>query len=571
LKPANIMLTKAGAKLMDFGLAKQSGPAPLAQALNDMTMEHSKLTGAGIIVGTFQYMAPEQLEGKEADARTDIFALGEVIYEMATGKAAFAGNSRASLIAAIMSTDPTPMSQVQPLTPPALERTVRKCLAKDPEDRWQSASDLASDLKWMAESGSQAGVPAPVAAKGTRRDLLPWAVVVLAVIGAIAFAAIRFLGGAKPAAVIRASILVEEGTFPILTGDFAGPPMLSPDGKNLAYVAAKEQGAAMLWLRPLSGTHAQVLPGTEGAIFPFWSPDGRNLGFFANGKLKTVSIEGGTPAEVCSAPFARGGTWNAQGTIVFAPDFQSVLQQVPAAGGTPKPATVMDSKHDSHRWPVFLPDGRHFLYLAVTHSNNRDPNDGIYLASLDGKENHLVMQGLTNVAYADGRLLFARDNALMAQPFDAKAGTPQGEAQRVSEDVLIDGTIWRAQFDVSHDLLAYVSGGLTPWQARWYDRSGKQLESIGDQVVNLVAVRLSPDGTRLATEAGETKSDIWVYDRKREVNTRLTFGAGTDASSSPVWSPDGKWIAYSGIRHLKNNILRKPVSGGGAEEVLLEG
>ncbi len=570
LKPANVMLTKSGAKLMDFGLAKQSGVAPLAAAFTQLTMEQSKLTGEGTIVGTFQYMAPEQLEGKEADARTDIFAFGELLHEMATGKPAFSGKSRASLIAAILTTEPPPITQLQPLTPLGLERVVKKCLAKEPDERWQSASDLASELKWMAESGSQSSAPAPVVIKQKHRERVAWALAAVALVATAILAAIHFRESNGSAHVVRSLIAPEEGTFPILTGDYAGPPVLSPDGSALAFVAAREQGAVFLWVRPLNALHARALAGTEGATFPFWSADSRSLGFFTGGKLKTVPVEGGTPSDVCDAAVGRGGTWSAEGIIVFAPGFQSALMQVPASGGAPKPVTAMEpSKHDSHRWPYFLPDGKHFLYLAVIHAAARDPNDGIYFASLDGKENRLLMRGFTNVAYAAGRLLFTRDSALMAQPFDPRTGMLRGEAERLAEDVLVDGTVWRAQFDASSGgVLAYASGGLMPWQAMWYDRSGKELGAAGEKVSNLLSVRLSPDGARLATEAGDAQSDLWIYDRKRQVNTRLTFGPG--ASSSPVWSPDGQWIAYVGIRG-KINLYRKPANGMGQEELLLEG
>lgn len=475
LKPANIMLTKSGAKLLDFGLAKQSGAAPLAAALTDLTMEHSKLTGEGTIVGTFQYMAPEQLEGKEADARTDIFALGEVLYEMATGKAAFSGSSRASLIVAIMSSEPPSMAQLQPLTPTALERVVKKCLAKDPDERWQSAADLTSALNWILESGSQTGIAAPlITSQRSHRDRVVWVVATL-VLCAAAVVATLYVRPSTPAGVIRSAIPPEEGTSPVWTGDFAGPAVLAPDGSALAYVSAREQGAPVLWVRMLNAAHAHVVAGTDGAIFPFWSADSHSLGFFAGGKLKTVSIDGGTPSEVCDAPGGRGGTWNAQGTIVFAPAFQSSLAQVPASGGVPKPVTVLDtSKHDSHRWPHFLPDGKHFLYLALTHNRPRDPNDGIYIASLDGKENRLVITAYTNATYAAGRLLFMRESELMAQSMDPATGELRGQAERVAEDVLVDGTTWRAGFDVSGaGLLAYTAGGLMPNQAAWYDRSGK--------------------------------------------------------------------------------------------------
>ena len=570
LKPANVMLTRSGAKLMDFGLAKQAGLAPLAAALTEMTMEQKKLTGEGTIVGTFQYMAPEQLEGKEADARTDIFAFGELLHEMVTGKPAFSGKSRASLIAAILTAEPPPITQLQPLTPSALERVVKKCLAKDPDERWQSASDLATELKWLAEGGSQAGLPATTVSSSKHRERVAWSAAAFALIASVILVAAYFGDSTKTTPVVRSLISVEEGTFPIMTGDFAGPPTVSPDGNAVAFVAAREQGAVLLWVRPLNSIHARALTGTEGATFPFWSPNSRTLGFFAGGKLKTVPVDGGTPSEICAAPIGRGGTWGTQGTIVFSPDFQSVLEQVPATGGTPTAATVMDkSKHDSHRWPLFLPDGKHFLYLAVVHANPTDNSDGIYMASPDGKENHLVMRGYTNVAYAAGRLVFTRDNTLMAQPFDPKTGTLHGEAERLSDDVLLDQTTWRAQFDASgSSVLVYGSGGLTPWQAVWYDRSGKEIGPAGEKVFNLLSLRLSPDGARLATEAGESQSEIWIYDRNRAVNTRLTFGPSQN--SSPVWSPDGQWIAYAGVRS-KNGLYRKPANGMGHEEMLFEG
>jgi eukaryotic-like serine/threonine-protein kinase len=570
LKPGNIMLTKSGAKLMDFGLAKQSGPAPLAAALTEMTMDQAKLTGEGTIVGTFQYMAPEQLEGKEADARTDIFALGEVIYEMATGKPAFSGKSRASLIAAILTTEPPSISELQPLVPSTLERVVRKCLAKDPDDRWQSASDLASELNWMLAGGSQTGMTAPVTSHRAHREKMVWALATLALCAAAVVATVYVRPSAQPGGVIRSSIPLEDGVSPMWTGDFAGPAVLAPDGSAVAFVTAREQGAPVLSVRMLNALHARALAGTDGAIFPFWSADSRSLGFFAGGKLKTVSVEAGTPSEVCDAPGGRGGTWNAQGTIVFAPGFQSPLVQVPASGGVPKPVTVMDtSKHDSHRWPYFLPDGKHFLYLALSHNRPRDPNDGIYFASLDGKENRLLMPAYTNATYAAGRLLFMHDSELMAQSMNPATGDLRGHGERVAEDVLVDGTIWRAGFDASGTgLLAYAAGGLIPAQAAWYDRSGKHLGTASEKAFNLNSVRLSPDGTRLATEAGDTNSEIWTNELKRQVNTRLTFGSG--ASTTPVWSPDGRWIAYWGVRG-KNNIYRKASNGMGQEELLLEG
>ena len=569
LKPSNIMLTKSGTKLMDFGLAKQAEPAPLATASTEMTMEQQRLTSQGMLVGTFQYMAPEQLEGKEADARTDIFALGEVIYEMATGRPAFSGKSRASLIAAILTTEPPPITQLQPITPLALERVVKKCLAKDPDERWQSASDLASELNWILEGGLQAGVPPSAVRKRNIRERMAWAVAALALSAAVMMGVVHLRDTGNPVRVVRSSIPPEEGSSILVTGDYSGPAVLSPDGRGLAFVASREEGPALLWVREVAGLHARALAGTEGATFPFWSADGRSLGFFAGGKLKTISVEGGTPIVLCDAPAGRGGTWGAAGTIVFSPQFQSTLSQVPASGGTSTPATVMDtSKHDSHRWPYFLPDGRHFLYLAVTHDNDASSNDAVYVGSLDGKESHLVMNGMTNVGYARGRLLFMRDASLMAQPFDSATGALRGEAERLAEDVLVDRSIWRAAFDASTSgLLAYTSGGLLTQRAEWYDRSGKPLLVMGEETPDALAVRLSPDGGRLAV--GGFLGDVWVHDFNRKVTTRLTFGPG--ASFSPIWSPDGQWIAYEANRPGKRNLYRKHANGMGQEELLLEG
>jgi eukaryotic-like serine/threonine-protein kinase len=264
LKPSNVMLTKNGAKLMDFGLAKQTGPAPLADALTEMTLAQSKLTSEGAIVGTFQYMAPEQLEGKEADARTDIFAFGELLYEMATGKPAFSGKSRASLIAAILTTEPPAITQIQPVTPSGLDRLVKKCLAKDPDERWQSAGDLATELKWMAESSSQASAPVSGVSKPKASEWVAWSVATVALLASVVLAAMHFGGSAqKTASVVGSLIAVEEGTFPIMTGDFAGPPVVSPEGTDVAFVAARKQGAALVWVRPLNSSHARSLAGTE--------------------------------------------------------------------------------------------------------------------------------------------------------------------------------------------------------------------------------------------------------------------------------------------------------------------
>src|SRR6266436_8710814 len=299
LKPSNVMLTKTGAKLMDFGLAKQSGLAPLATAQTEITQEHSKLTGEGTIVGTFQYMAPEQLEGKEIDARTDIFALGELIYEMASGKPAFSGKTRASLIAAILSSEPASLAVLQPMAPAALERVVKKCLAKDPDERWQSASDLASELNWIAEGRSQGGEAARVLAGNRRWQRASWLL-------AAAFFLSTVAGGVAwwQASNRRPPPMYFHTSVPFPANDLA----LSPDGRMLAMVAYSEQANNyVLWTYEVGGQRTSSVGGTQGASFPFWSPDGKFIGFFADGKLKKVEVSGGKVQVLCDAPNGRGG------------------------------------------------------------------------------------------------------------------------------------------------------------------------------------------------------------------------------------------------------------------------
>ena len=586
LKPSNIMLAKSGAKLMDFGLAKTSDargttPAGLGVAtltgkgldedlLNERTVEQSKLTSEGNVVGTVHYMAPEQLEGKEADARTDIFALGEVIYEMATGRPAFTGKSRASVAAAILVHDPPPITQTQPLAPIALERIVKKCLAKDPDDRWQSASDLAAELTWLAEGISSGSQPSPVAAR-KKRSWLPW----LAGAGlalAIALGWIYFRRPGEISAPVRAFIPPPENTSFVFLGDGAGPLVLSPDGRNLAFVAVTATGAPQIYVRPLDGLQARALPGTDHAWAPFWSPDGRTIGFFADGKLKTIDIQSGGPVSVCDAPNSRGGSWAADGTIVFAPDFRTPIYRVAAAGGTPVQVTHIDeNKHTSHRWPFFLPDGKHFLYLAMSHQSPQ--NNAIYYASVDGKEDRLVLASIYNAQYASGFLLYLRSGQLLAQPFNPATGELGGEAHQVATGVTEDGQTQRAIFTVSSNgVLAYSGGATSQSQLGWFDRSGKELALVGDKFGGLAGdqgeIRLSPKGERVAFSIQGGVNDIWVMDTLIGVRRRLTFGP--TGNNHPVWSPDGKWIAYDSATKNGTVIDRRSADGGAEEQMVAD-
>jgi hypothetical protein len=376
LKPANVMLTKTGVKLLDFGLAKAMAPPPAQGSLTALPTQQG-LTQEGTILGTFQYMAPEQLEGKEADGRTDIFALGAVLY--ATGRKAFSGTSQASLISSIMKEDPAPISSLQPMTPPALDRVVKTCLAKDPEDRWQSAHDVAGELKWIAE-GSQAGVPAAVSTRRRSRERFAWILAGAAAILAAFFAVGYVRRAPRPAPLIRASLVLPEKTY---IGDVA----LSPDGRRIAFTAARPGGQPALWIREIGQAAAERLTGDEEDLrFPFWSPDGRSIAFFVPGKLQRIEPRGGSVQTICDVEDGVGGSWSREGTIVFAASATSPLFRVAAAGGKPAPLTKLDAGRNerAHRYPQFLPDGRHFLYLATGLGVGEGNRSTIRAGSLEG-------------------------------------------------------------------------------------------------------------------------------------------------------------------------------------------
>jgi eukaryotic-like serine/threonine-protein kinase len=390
LKPANIMLTKSGAKLMDFGLAKPfgmtasaSGAAPSFTAVATMTglSPASPLTTAGSIVGTIQYMSPEQIEGKEADARSDIFALGAVLYEMVTGKRAFEGKSQIPVASSILEKDPEPITVVKPASPPAFDHVVKTCLQKDPEGRFQNAHDVTLQLKWIAEDRSSPSAPALAAPTHHPRERLAWAVAIFIAIVAGVIAGIFVARPSQPARIIRTVISPPEGTSFRLTGDLAGPPELSPDGSSIAFAAAGSDGKVTLWVRPMDKLEARSLGGTDNATFPFWSPDGKSLGFFADGKLKSIDLSGGAPQTICDAPQGRGGSWSRDGTILLTTDTQAPISRVNASGGTPVAITKLDpARHTSHRWPFFLPDGKHFLYVAINHDSAQSEKDSVYFA-----------------------------------------------------------------------------------------------------------------------------------------------------------------------------------------------
>jgi Tol biopolymer transport system component len=582
LKPGNVMLTKTGAKLMDFGLAKAAGgvagasgggSAPLLSAAVTMTSpspQLSPVTSAGMIVGTVQYMSPEQIEGKDADARSDIFALGAVLYEMITGKRAFEGKSQLSVASAIMEKEPAPISAQIPASPPALDLVIHTCLAKDPDARFQSAHDVMLQLRWIAEgSAATAKTQTEMSTeKGGNRRLAMWAACAGILIVGAGLGGYFFAPRAQSTRQLRAFIEPPENFTLDSTGDYGGPPVFSPQGDKIVFCAHGPNSPKALWVRSLDSFFTQRLDGTEGAYFPFWSPDGKFIAFFANGRLNRISASGGPVTALTDSPNARGGAWGPGEVILFSPDIQSSILRVGANGGNAVPMTKLDTtKHSTHRWPTFLPDGKHFLYLASNHSGGKPEENGIYFASLDGKENRLIVATDSAGEYASGYLLFHTGNSLMAQSFDPDSGKLSGDPLPLVGKIRQDTGVWRTLFTVSQNgLLAYEPGTSESkgTQLVWFDRTGKRLGQVG-QTDAYMDPRLSPDGKRLTVSIGDPQREIWVFDLERGTKTRLTFQAQT-ARLQAAWSPDGKSIMYtSTVPGGKRELYIKPANGAGQE------
>ena len=559
IKPGNVMLTKSGTKLLDFGLAKLKEEAAPADSISQMpTLSHNP-TSQGTLLGTIQYMAPEQVEGRndEVDARTDIFAFGVVVYEMATGKKAFDGKTNASVMSKIMQVDPPPMSSLQPMTPPALDRVVKRCLAKDPDARWQNAGDLAYELNYAAQAGPEAAA-APIPHSGSAQLGRRMALLLILAAGVLAAAAAMLAWNLKPAPPSPTEVRTEINTPP--TGDLISFA-LSPDGQQIVFVGAGD-GLPQLWLRRLESTSSQAMPGTEGASYPFWSPDGRTVGFFADGKLKRVELAGGLPRTLADAS-NRGGSWSPEGTILFARTSASGLFRIAASGGEPTPVTTLE-KQNSHRFPQFLPGFRQFIFYAQGTAETA----GIYLGSLDSAKTQRLIAVDSNAAVGpNGWVFFIRAGALLAQRLDVKSAALQGDPVTVADAVVSD-SIFGGAFSVSSSgLAAYRPGMAARHQLIWYDRSGKTLGTMGaPDTANLVTAHLSPDGRRaVAYRTIQENSDIWIFDATRA--TRLTFDASLDRY--PTWSADGSRVVFDSNRKGHRDLYMKSADGAGGDELLL--
>jgi serine/threonine protein kinase/Tol biopolymer transport system component len=555
LKPGNIMVTKTGVKVLDFGLAKVvRRPPGRSESTESLTAEH-------VVVGTLAYMAPEQLNGEDCDARTDIFALGLVLYEMIAGKPVFSASKQEVLLSEGIRCQPPRLENA----PPPVARAVERCLARDPDERWQSAKDVCATLELV--EGLTFETQSSKAKK--TRAWLGWKTITFLVAFTLGWGV--WTMSRRPASDMQAIHLSLNPPSRMTFSDNGA--VVSPDGRLIAFVAAGK-GTQSLWVRHLQSPDARDLAGTDAAMYPFWSADSKSIGFFSNGKLKRVKAAGGAVDEICNAPNGRGGTWNAEGIIVFAPAAGTGLQKVSVSGGEPRVLTEMDPgrAETEHRWPQFLPDGKRFIFWVMSANPGQR---GVYVSSLSAPKQRIRLVGTNFFAQyappwngAPAQLLWVRGETLVAQRFDAAKLSIDGDAVPIAEGV---GRInlGSAYFSVSNTgVLLYASGSLGKRQMEWWDRTGKILRIEGSAGV-YYAPRISPDGSGIAiARVDPPNSDIWLYELGRRVMTRLTFDPGFN--NYPVWSPDGKWLAFSASRSGPRNIYIRPSSSTGHEERLTQ-
>jgi len=599
LKPGNIMLTKSGSKLMDFGLARATrmpGGGASGDALTQSPTIAQPLTSEGTIVGTFQYMAPEQLEGREADARSDIWSLGCVLYEMATGRRPFEGRSQASLIAAILEHDPPSISGVRsdpgtggPVTgsssaptsglmrraepPPGLERIVHQCLAKDPDERWQSAGDLRRELEWIAQ-GSAAGAAAVVPGARPRRKP-GWAFVAAAAVLGLGAGALAMLAGPGLRPPVKPPLVrFEIEAPPAMLFNFPAEMALSPDGRTLAFTVSDSEGTNHVCTRALSSPDERLLPGTDHASLPFWSPDSKQIGFFAGGKMQKVALDGTPPVVLCDAPDARGGTWSRDGVILFAPNNQGPIFRVPAGGGQPTAVTrISDARHEfGHRYPQFLPDQRHFLYVAI----GKESDHSVFVSSVDGGAPVEVGKSPTGARFAAPDWLLHIDSPitmgaqrLLAQRFDPGSMRASGDAQLLIANAKTANFGYSNVTSDEHGTLVVQHWRLPRFRLDWRSRTGAVIGVAVPELVGTPGPGLSPDSRYLAY-CGIEPTDLFVRDLTTNVSRRLTFA--NRACSNFVWSHDGRRVIYArGVGTAGYEVATKSVDGAGEDSTVFRG
>jgi eukaryotic-like serine/threonine-protein kinase len=585
LKPGNVMLTKSGAKLMDFGLAKpyglSAGPksgtssvtsmATMAATMADLA---SPVTVAGTLVGTVQYMSPEQIQGKEADARSDIFAFGAMLYEMFTGRRAFQGKSQLSLAGAILEKDPEPISAVVPLTPPALDQVVSTCLAKEPDDRFQSAHDLKLQLQWISAGGSQAGTPAVVSGKRKKSATALTVAMIAGWIFAITAGALlliysnRLTTAEQP---VHTNMQLPAG-YEFANGA-DGAPALSPDGQQIAIIGVKKNAPpntrdTTIFMRRVGSGEAQPLPGAQGGMFPFWSPDGKYLAFFVDAKLKKIPLAGGPAQTICDAPDGRGGTWNEQGNIILAPRIAGPLQSVSDGGGTPTEVTPgnKDDTSFTDRNPYFLPDGKHFLYVH----RGKDALGRVFASALSGGESKEILPAGSNVAYSNGYLFYVKENTLTAQPFDPSSLRFKGKPVSIASNIEFSDPRSLGYFAIVRNVLVYHTAVTQDRDLAWYDLTGKETEHWGESGPYVGGHYSADNQDALLLRASPASSgySVWIADVQRKTINRITPDSNT--AQIGVLSPDGRDVWITTTNGYISSLTRKSLTASGAEEKVID-
>jgi eukaryotic-like serine/threonine-protein kinase len=575
IKPENIMLKKDGrVVVMDFGLAKLRVKGV------------SRLTIAGSTLGTRGYMAPEQVQGLEVDHRADIFALGVLLFELISGESPFKGAHEMAMAYEIVNVDPPMLSSVKPGIDPALDRITSECLYKDKYERYQSASEIVKELKRFKHGSGSQVVRKPITGNDSKvrstdtnkvrhhRTLLFGMGAAIVILGILTMWFVLIREQPEGLQKIRAYIVPEPGTQLHSTSIAGGQVAISPDGGMIVYTASNAEGKNVLWVRPLAEPYARQLSGTENAVYPFWSSDSRSVGFFADNKLKYITVSSGLMVDVADIITGRGGTWNANGLILFAPALNAPIHMISTSGGTPKPVTVLDTLggESTHRWPWFLPDGNHFLYFIGERVDQPTDQDGVYIGSLDSKVKKKILHNSMQAIYASGHILFVRGKLLMAQPFDSKRLEFTGDAFPVTDNVGVDVSYNLSLFSASQNgTIAYLPGeGASGTNLVLYDRDGNVIGIVGERAI-FNSPKFSTDGGRIVVDIFDNKTranNIWVYDIQRGARTQITFD-GLNASD-PIWSPDGQSIIYSKSNGRIENLNMKPSTGAGSEQTLYQ-